>query len=73
MRHDLLLHLVTFRDLDMRSNFEVDLLRSKYTWFDSSRRNKHDGSTFMAATSEMKKLFAKNYFTQNSFFDFGDL
>ena len=30
------------RDLDLRSNFEVDLSRSKYAWFDSSRWDKYD-------------------------------
>ena len=64
---------MTFRDLDLRSNFEIDLLRSKYTCFDSSRREKHDGITIIVITLKMKKLFAKNYFAQNNFFDFGDL
>ena len=59
-------HLVTFRDLGLRSSFEVDLLRSKYTWFDSSQRDKHDATPIM--TVPFKKLFAKNYFAQNSFF-----
>ena len=35
---------------------------------------KHDGTTIIAVTLKMKKkLFAKNYFAQNSFFDFGDI
>ena len=66
-------HLMTFRDLDLRSNFEVDLSRSRYIWFDLSRRDKHDGITIIVVTFKMKKLFAKNYFAQNNFFDFGDL
>ena len=64
---------MTFRDLDLRSNFEVDLSRSKYTWFDSSRRGKHDGITVIVVIFKMKKLFAKNYYAQNNLFDFGDL
>ena len=66
-------HLMTFRDLDLRSKFEVDLSRSKYTWFDSSRRDKHDGVIIIVVTLKMKKLFTKNYFAQNNFFDFGEM
>ena len=40
MQHDLLRSL---RDLDLRSTFEADLSRSTYIWFDSSRRENHDG------------------------------
>ena len=53
-------HLITFRDLDLRSNFEVDLLRSKYTWLDSFRRDKHDHyycSNFQNEKVIREKLF----------------
>ena len=49
---------MTFRDLDLRSNFEVELKRSKYTWFDSFRRDKHDATTIMVVNLKMKKLLA---------------
>ena len=48
---DYLGHLVAFRDLDLRSNFEVDLVWLTYSiWFDSSRRDKHDGTPIIALT-----------------------
>ena len=55
-------HLVTFRVLDWRSNFEVDLLRSKCAWFNSSRRDKHDATTIMAVTFKMKKCIREKLF-----------
>ena len=64
---------MAFCDLDLRSNFEVDLSRSKYTWFDLSRCDKHDDITIIDVTFKMKTLFAKNYFAQNNLFDFGEL
>ena len=50
--------------------FEVDLSMSKYARFDSSRRDKRVGTTIMSVTFKILKLFVKNYFAQNSFFDF---
>ena len=61
-------HLVTFRDLDLRSNFGVDLSRSKYTCSIRFDETHTMGTTIIAVTLKMKKLFVKNYFAQNSFF-----
>ena len=41
MSHDL---LVSLRELDLRSDFDLDLSRSKNILFESSRRDKHDGA-----------------------------
>ena len=65
MQFDLLRSL---RDLDLRSNFEVDLSRSNYISFDSPRRDKHDGTHIIAVCFKTKKLFAKQDFAQKQQF-----
>ena len=59
MQHDL---LGSPRDLDLRSNFDLDLSRSPYTCFDSFRREKHDGAKIIALAPVSQKLLAKNDF-----------
>ena len=70
MQHDLLRSL---RDLDLRSNFEVDLSRSNYIWFDSPRRDKHDGIHIIAVYLKQKSYSRKKISLKNNNFDFGDL
>ena len=51
------------RDLDLRSNFDLDLSRSCYAFFDASWRGKHDGVTIIALSFQTRKL-SKNCFAQ---------
>ena len=48
------------RDLDLRSNFPLDLSRSTCICFDASRREKHDGVKIIPLSFFVQKLFAKN-------------
>ena len=52
MQFDLLRSL---RDLDLRSNFEVYLSRSNYLCFDSSRRDKYDGTHIISVSLKLQK------------------
>ena len=65
VHHDLFRPL---RDLDLRSNFKIDLLRSNDIPFDSSRQDKHDGAIVIALACEYQKLFPKNYFARKQHF-----
>ena len=56
-------------DLDLRSNFEIDLSRSWCTCFVAPWRGKHDGVKINALSLIAKKLFAKTVFRDNSHFD----
>ena len=47
-------------DLDPRSNFDLDLLRSKDTFSEASRRAEHDGAIFIFVSLLSKKLLPKN-------------
>ena len=60
MQHDL---FRSGHDLDLRSNFQVDLSRSNYSSFDASRREEHDAgkSNVMALMSQ--KLLTKKRFS----------
>ena len=58
MQHDLLHG--SLRDLDLRSNFKIDLPRSKGTYFDASRREEHDGAIRNPLSFINQKLIAKN-------------
>ena len=49
------------RDLDLRSNFPLDLSRSKCICFDASRREKHDGVRIILLSFFVQKLLAKDY------------
>ena len=64
--HDL---LRSFRDLDLRSTFKVDLSRSNDIPFHSSRRGEHDGTIVIALTCSCQKLFAKNDLPSNIIFE----
>ena len=57
MSHDLLYG--SSRDLDLRSNFQFDLSRSKSTCFDASWREKHDGGVRNPQSFLVQMLFAK--------------
>ena len=70
MQHDLIRSPF---DPDLRSKNEVDLSRSPYIKFDSSRRDKHDGTYIIAVHIKMKKVIRGEISLKNSFFDFGDL
>ena len=50
------------RDLDLKSNFDLDLLRSKSICFDASRREKHDGAIADSLSFLVKNLFVKKPF-----------
>ena len=55
-------HRVTLPWLDPRSNFDLDLSRSNYTWFDAPWRDKHDGIKIVALPLKLKILSSKNRF-----------
>ena len=57
-------YLGSSRDLDLRSNFEIDILRSICTYFDASRREEHNVAKNVSLASLVLKLFAKNRFLQ---------
>ena len=62
-------HRVTLPWLDLRSNFELDLSRSNYTWFDAPWRDKHDGINIVAIPLKLQILSSKNRF--GKFWNFG--
>ena len=55
-------HRVTLPWLDLRSNFDLDLLRSNYTWFDAPSRDKHDDIKLVAPPLKLKMLTSKKPF-----------
>ena len=55
-------HRVTLPRLDLRSNFDLDLSRSNYTWFDAPWRDKHNGIKIVALPLKLKILSSKNRF-----------
>ena len=55
-------HRVTLPWLDLRSNFDLDLSMSNYTWFDAPWRDKHDGIKIVALTLKLNILSSKNRF-----------
>ena len=55
-------HRVTLPWLDLRSNFDLDLWRSNYTWFDAPWRDKHDRVTTVVLSFKTKTLSSKNHF-----------
>ena len=58
------------RDLDLRSNFDLDLSRSCYTCLDASWRGKHDGVKIIALSFQTRKLSPKKLFrSKMPFFD----
>ena len=62
-------HRVTLPWLDLRSNFDLDLSRSNYTWFDAPWRDKHDGIKIVALPLKLKILSSKNRFGKFWIFD----
>ena len=48
--------------LDLKSNFDLDLSRSNYTWFDAPWRDKHDSIKIVALPLKLKILWSKNRF-----------
>ena len=61
------------RDLGPRSNFFLDLLRSKSIRFDPSRREKHDGVIADSLSLLAQKLFVKNEFCPKPDLTYRDL
>ena len=61
MQHDL---IGSWPDLDLRSNFDLDLSRSSGICFESSWREKHDGVKIISVSLLVQKLFTKNDFRQ---------
>ena len=59
MQHDL---FRSGHDLDLRSNFQDDLLMSNYISFDASRQEKHDAGKINVVALLSQKLLQKNYF-----------
>ena len=55
-------HRVTLPWLDLRSNFDLNLSRSNYTWFDAPWREKHDGIKIVALPLKLKLLSSRNRF-----------
>ena len=56
MQHDL---FGSLRDLDLRSNPEVDLSRSSYISKDSPSRDKHDGTNTILPSLKLQSLLVK--------------
>ena len=54
-----LAHHVTSCDLDLRSDFDIDLFRSTCTYFDAFRREEHDAAKIMSLALLVQKVFAK--------------
>ena len=57
------------RDLDLRQNSDIDLLRSICTYFNASRREEHDAAKNMSLAFLVRKLFAKPVFAKKRYFD----
>ena len=62
-------HHVTLAWLDLRSNFDLDLSKSFYIWFDAPEQDKHYGIKFVALTLKLKILSSKNRFEKFWNFD----
>ena len=55
-------HHVTLAWLDLRSNFDLNLTKSFYIWFDAPQRDKHDGIKIVALPLKLKILSSKTPF-----------
>ena len=55
-------HRVTLPWLDLRSNFDLDISRSNYTWFDAPWWGKHDDIKIVVLPLNVKILSSKNRF-----------
>ena len=63
-------HDVTSSNLDLRSNFDLNVPRLTCIYFDVSRREKHDGVRIVLLAFLVQKLLAKNYLCHLIFDDF---
>ena len=63
------MQLGSSRDLDLRSNFDLELSRSCYTCFDAPWRGKHDGVKIIALSFQTQKLSLKTVSLKNAVFD----
>ena len=61
-------HDVTSRDLDLRSNFDLDFSRSTCIYFDKSRQDERDSVGIILLAFLVQKLFAKNHLCQKRLF-----
>ena len=59
---------VTSYELDLRSNSENGLVRSIWTYFDASWREKHDAAKIISLAFSVQKLFAKKRFCKKALF-----
>lgn len=59
MQHD---RLWSKLDIDLKSNFEFDLLRSCYIYFDSSQRDKNDDTNIFSVRMILHRLLAEKCF-----------
>ena len=60
---------VTSRDLDLRSDSDIDLLRSNCTYFDASWRQEHDAAKTLSLAFLVRKVLAKKHFWKKRYFD----
>ena len=59
-------HLLTLTLSDLRSNLQIDLLRSKSISFDRAWREEHIGVKIIPLTYVVQKLLIQNFFPQNT-------
>ena len=59
IQYDLLGSTVTSGDIDLRSDFEIDLFRSTCTYFEAFRREEYDASKNMSLAFLVQTLLAK--------------
>ena len=65
MQHDL---FGSDNDLDLRSNFQHDLLRSNYILFDASRQKKYDDGKINVVSLPSQTLLQTNVFRKTVIF-----
>ena len=65
MQHDL---FRSGHDLDQRSNFPNDLLRSNYSSFDASQKEKYDAGKVNVVSILSQKLLQKTFFAKTAIF-----
>ena len=57
---------VTSHDVDLRSNFDINLLMSTCIFFDVSCREEHDGARIMSLAFFSSKVICENPFLHNN-------
>ena len=65
MRNDL---FGSGHDLDLRSNFQHELLRSTYISFDAAQQEKHDAGKISIVSLLSQKLLQKTFVAKNCYF-----